>query len=47
MGLLDGVVIVEGVGAVLRVNVGHPIVTNGTLLGSCARAMHCSQITLG
>ena len=29
MGVLDGVVIVEGEGAVLRVNFGHPIVTNG------------------
>ena len=29
MGVLDGVKIVEGEGAVLGVNVGHPIVTNG------------------
>ena len=29
MGVLDGVVIVEGEGAVLRVNLGRPIVTNG------------------
>ena len=28
-GVLDGVEIVEGEGAVLRVNVGHPSVTNG------------------
>ena len=28
MGVLDGVVIVEGEGAVLGVNVGHSIVTN-------------------
>jgi len=29
MGVLDGVEIVEGKGAVLGVNVGHPTVTNG------------------
>jgi len=29
MGVLDGVVIVEGKGAVLRVNLGRSIVTNG------------------
>jgi len=29
MGVLDGMVIVEGEAAVLVVNVGHPIVTNG------------------
>jgi len=29
MGVLDGVVIVKGKGAVLGVNLGHPIVTNG------------------
>jgi len=29
MGVLDGVEIIEGKGAVLGVNVGHPIVTNG------------------
>ena len=29
MGVLDGVEIVEGVGAVFGVNLGHPIVTNG------------------
>ena len=29
MGVLDGVEIVEGEGAVLVVNVGHPIVTSG------------------
>jgi len=29
MGVLDGVVIVEGKGAVLEVNFGRPIVTNG------------------
>ena len=29
MGVLDWVEIVEGEGAVLRINVGYPIVTNG------------------
>jgi len=29
MGVLDGVVIVEGEGAVLGVNLGHSTVTNG------------------
>jgi len=29
MSVLDGVVIVEGEGAVLEVNLGHPILTNG------------------
>jgi len=29
MGVLHGVVIVEGKGAVLEVNLGRPIVTNG------------------
>ena len=29
MGVLDGVVIIEGEGAVLGVNLGHPTVTNG------------------
>jgi len=28
-GVLDGVVIIEGEGAVLGANFGHPIVTNG------------------
>ena len=42
MGLLDWVVIVEGDGAVLEVNVGRPIVTMGTFLHSCARAAHSS-----
>ena len=36
-----GVVIVEGEGAVLEVNLGRPIVTNGTLRRGS------SQITLG
>ena len=32
MGVLDGVEIVQGKEAVLRVNVGHPIVTNGVFV---------------
>jgi len=31
----------------LRVNLGHPIATNGMLLRNCARATRSSQITLG
>jgi len=31
MGVLDGVVIIEGDGIVLGVNLEHPIVTNGSL----------------
>ena len=36
MGVLDGVVIVEGEGAVFWVNSGRPIVTIGDLLHNCA-----------
>jgi len=32
MGVLDGVVIVEGEGTVLGVNLGRPIVTNGDVV---------------
>jgi len=32
MGVLDGAVIIEGDGAVLGVNVGSPIVTNGAFV---------------
>jgi len=32
MGVLDGIVIVEGEGAVLRVKLGRPIVTNGAFV---------------
>ena len=46
MGVLDRVVIVEGEGPVLGVNAGRPIVTDGTLLRSCARATRSSQIIL-
>jgi len=42
-----GPVIVETEGATLGVNFGRPIVTNGDLLYSCAKAMRSSQITLG
>ena len=34
MGVLDGVVIVEGEGAVLGTNLGHPTVTSAS--GDCA-----------
>jgi len=34
MDVLDGVVIIEGKGAVLGVNLGHSIVINGPLLCS-------------
>jgi len=38
MGVLDGVVSVKGEGAVLEVNVGHPIVTDGEFLAQlCPR----------
>ena len=47
LGVLDGVVIVEGEGAVLGMNLGHPIVTNGTFFHSCARATCSSHISLG
>jgi len=40
------VVIIKGEGAVFGVNFGHPTVM-GTLLHSCVRVTHCSQITLG
>jgi len=40
MGVVDGVVIVKGEGAVLGVNLGCPIVTNGAF-ATCS-----SQITL-
>ena len=49
MGVLDGRgVIVEWEGALIGVNLGHPIVTcMGTSLHSCARTTRSSQITLG
>jgi len=31
-GVLDGVVVIKGEAAVLGVNVGHPIVTNGAFV---------------
>ena len=40
MDVLDGVEIVEGEGAVLGVNVGHPIVTNG---GLCSVVILCRE----
>ena len=43
-----GVLIVEGKGAVVGVNLGCPIVTSGDLLlHSCARVTTSSQTTLG
>jgi len=41
------VVIIEGEGAFLRVNLGRPIVTNGYGDASMGMATHSSQITLG
>jgi len=48
MSVLDGAVIAEGEWAVLGIGseFGCPIVTNGTLLCSCARATCSSQMTL-
>jgi len=47
VGSVEGwVVIVKGEVAVLGVNLGRPIETNGTLLHSGARATRSSQITL-
>jgi len=46
MGVLDGGGDRRREMAVLGVNLGHPIVTNGTLLHSFARAMRSSQLTL-
>jgi len=39
MGILDGVVIVKVEGAVLGVNLGHPIVTNGDFAKALRRAL--------
>jgi len=51
MGVLNGVEIVEGEGAVLGVNVGHLIVTSGdcgvVILSREGWRRGCSQITLG
>jgi len=47
IGVLDGVVHDRRrEGAVLGVNLRHPIVTNGPLLHSCVSATRSSQITL-
>ena len=43
MGVLDGVVIVEGEGAVL----GHLIVTNWNLLRSCAKVRELIELSFG
>jgi len=47
MGVLDGVVIVEGKGAVLGVNVGRPIVAMGTSLHSCAEVRELIKLFFG
>ena len=48
MVVLDGVKIVEAVGSVLGINVGHPIVTNGVIILCRERWRRgSSQITLG
>ena len=41
MGVLDGVVIVKGEGAVFGVNLGRPIVTNGKIC--CVVVQKCVQ----
>ena len=45
MGVLDGVVIIEGEGAVLGMNLGRPIVTNGDLwlivVRKCMQRLSC------
>jgi len=47
MGVLHGVVIVEGKEAVLGVNLGHPIVTSGTLLHSCVEVREPIELSFG
>jgi len=42
-----GVVIVEGEGAVLGVNLGRPIVTNRALLRSCAEVHAAIELSFG
>ena len=42
-----GVVIIEGEGAVLRVNVGRPIVTNGDLLRHCVEVRTAIELSFG
>ena len=44
MGVLDGGSNLQREGAVLGVNLGCPIVTNGTLLCCCMRVMHSSRL---
>jgi len=45
MGVLDGVVIVEGEGAVFRLNLGCHIVTMGPLLRSCAEVRAAIELS--
>jgi len=47
MGVLDGVIIVEWEGAILEVNVGRPIVTNGTLLRRCVEVRRAIELSFG
>jgi len=42
-----GVRNVEGEGAVLRVNLGHLIVTNGDFLSSCAKVRALIELSFG
>jgi len=44
MGALDGGRDHRREGEVLGVNVGHPIVTNGTLLRSCAKVRELMEL---
>jgi len=47
MCVLDGVVLVEGEGAVLRLNLGRPIVTNGDFVAYLCESDALFPITLG
>jgi len=47
IGVLDGVEIVEGKGQFWGVNVRHPVVTNGTLLHSCAKVGELIELSFG
>ena len=40
-------VIVKGEGAVLGVNLGHPIITNGELFRSCAEVCAVIELSFG
>jgi len=47
LGVLDEVSIVEGEGAVLWVNLEHPIVTNGSLLHSYVEVRELIELLFG